>query len=73
MIAGVQVEDRIEVAVENRHEMDVQLESNVALLVDRAALPGDRGILITRNSIHEFTLSLSLDVPYGEIREIDRR
>jgi hypothetical protein len=73
MTVTIQVKDRIEISVDSRREMDVQLQVNLALLVERAALRGDRGILIIRNSVHKFTLKLSLDVPYGEIREIDRR
>lgn len=73
MIAGVQLEDRIEISVVNRQEMDEQLHCNVALLIERGVTPGSRGILITRHSTHDFTLKLSADVPYGEIKEIDRR
>lgn len=63
----------VRINVDNRKEMDLQLQANVAILLDRAATCQDRGILVTRHTHSDFTLEIHTGIPYGEIREADQR
>lgn len=64
-------ESKLTVLVHSQADMELQLESAAARLIDRATIQGDRGILITRRSPNEFSLELHPSVPFGMTREAD--
>lgn len=72
MTVSAQVDQKVRLHVENRHEMDLQLQSKEADLVEHALLYRDRGILVIRHSPCDFTIALSRKVPFGETLEVDR-
>jgi hypothetical protein len=72
MTISAQINQKVKLSVKNRFEMDQQLQSNAALLVEQALLCRDRGILVTRLSQCDFTLELNGGVPFGETKEVDR-
>lgn len=58
----------ITIEAQDRASRDQQLEQAAQVLRHRAL---DCGILITRHSFRTFTASLSADVEYGLIQELD--
>jgi hypothetical protein len=56
------------IEVNDRASRDLQLEEAIRLLSEKAT---DRGILVTRHSFRSFTATLSSDVAYGLIQELD--
>jgi hypothetical protein len=73
MTTTIGLDDYVRIVVANRTEMDLQLQASMDVLVERAGLHRDRGILVTRHSPRDFTLELHRDVPYGETMESDTR
>ena len=61
-------ESLITVKVEDRASRDRQLEQATSLLREKA---NGCGILVTRVDFTTFTVALSLDIPFGLIREVD--
>ena len=61
-------DDAITIEADDRASRDLQLEQATRLLIEKAT---DRGILITRHSFGSFTATLSSDVGYGVIQELD--
>jgi hypothetical protein len=61
-------ETSINLEVQNVASRDQQLDRAAHLLATRAL---DCGILVTRHSFRSFTVSLSRDVEYGIIQELD--
>jgi hypothetical protein len=55
------------VTASNRHAMDLDLDSAVAQVRERAVADGRQGILINRHAPDFFTVELSDEVPYGVI------
>jgi hypothetical protein len=58
----------ITIEVQDCRSRDRQLEQITNLLKDKAR---DCGILVTRHSFRTFTVTLSPDVEYGHIQELD--
>lgn len=58
----------ITIEAQDRASRDHQLEQATHLLRDKAT---DCGILVTRHSFRTFTATLSPDVEYGLIQEMD--
>lgn len=58
----------ITIETHDRSSRDHQLEQAIQILKDEAT---DCGILITRHSFRTFTVSLSPNVEYGMIQELD--
>lgn len=57
-------------SVTSREELDHALDRAVKILQDKVMQSGSgSGLLITRNTPHEFTIETSKHVPFGETRE----
>lgn len=61
------MENKLSIALTaaDRTSMDRQLNEAVAVVREEAMREGRRGILVTRHSSGDFTVSLSDDVPFG--------
>ncbi|TLM88235.1 hypothetical protein FDW84_01600 [Pseudarthrobacter sp. NamE5] len=73
MQACAQNDNEVEITVKSRSDVDTQLETNLAVLVERAFAHRNGGILVTRHSHNKFTLALDPKVPFGQTIEVDRR
>ena len=62
-------EDLLHIRVQERSQLEDQLDKAVNILAERAPLCGGKGILVTRHSPRDFTLQLHPVVPYGTIQE----
>lgn len=58
--------------VRSKAEMYDKLEAAVVEARTRALADGTHGILVTRHDFDRFSISLSLDVPFGLISEHDK-
>jgi len=58
--------------VTNPAERDMMLRSALSTAKANAAVQGKRGILVTRHDLQRFSVSLTPNVPYGYIHELDQ-
>jgi hypothetical protein len=61
--------DLLHIRVQNRSQLEDQLDKAVNILAARSPLCGGKGILVARHSPRDFTAQLHPDVPYGTIQE----
>lgn len=59
----------IYISASTKEERDRSLSEAEASLVKIAASNGGAGILITRHTLYDYTLTLTADVSYGQTRE----
>lgn len=59
----------IKITVKSRSEMESELDHAVQALRHLAEQLKDRGILVSRHSVSDFTVELHTAVPYGLTRE----
>jgi hypothetical protein len=62
-------DDLLHVRVQDRRQLEEQLDKAVTILAERAPLCGGQGILVARHSARDFTVQLHPDIPYGTILE----
>jgi 2,5-dioxopentanoate dehydrogenase len=67
---GTQVIARIR--IKDRKDLDTELNTAVARAITTALTGGGRGVLVTRHDPQRFSVSLSHNVPQGEVHEEDQ-
>jgi hypothetical protein len=58
--------------VETVQERDFELDRALATAKFRASMERKLGIVVTRHDFCRFSVSLTADVPYGSIHELDQ-
>ncbi|MBT2533013.1 hypothetical protein J7E83_12960 [Arthrobacter sp. ISL-48] len=61
----------VEIRINNRNELQDELDQALEGAVREALKNPGRGVLVTRHDHRTFTVELSLDVPHGTISELD--